>query len=320
MERGSGNGKGERGKRGEDGDGSGGGNRVYNSVMDMELHLGDCLELMKKIPPGSVDLILCDLPYGTTDRARQKNGGGSRLYAWDCKIDLAELWKHYTRVLAEDGNVVLTADQPFTSQLVLSNLAWFKYDLIWDKGRVSGFLHANSRPMKQTEDVLVFSPLGAAPSARAKGRHMTYNPQGLVPVNLKRFNDPKRLGNFLHAPSHLGANGQLLNGGEYRQKFTNYPREIMRFPLDECVHPTQKPVALLEHLIRTYSDEGDTVLDNCMGVGSTGAAAALANRKFVGMEIDREFFNIAKARLRTAAGVPKQNSRRGLQAAVARRR
>ena len=270
-----------------------------------------------KLPPGSVDLILCDLPYGTTDRARQKNGGGSRLYAWDCNIDLAELWAHYTRVLADDGNVVLTADQPFTSQLVLSNLAWFKYDLIWDKGRVSGFLHANSRPMKQTEDVLVFSPLGAAPSARAKGRHMTYNPQGLVPVNLKRFNDPKRLGNFLHAPSHLGANGQLLNGGEYRQKFTNYPREIMRFPLDECVHPTQKPVALLEHLIRTYSDEGDTVLDNCMGVGSTGAAAAAANRKFVGMEIDREFFNIAKARLRTAAGVPKQ---RGLQAAAARRR
>ncbi|MBE8158848.1 MAG: site-specific DNA-methyltransferase, partial [Betaproteobacteria bacterium] len=224
--------------------------------------------------------------------------GENRLYAWDCAIDLEKLWAHYRRILAADGNVVLTADQPFTSQLVVSNLEWFKYDLIWDKMRVNGFLHANSRPMKQTEDVLVFSPLGAAPAARVNNTHMTYNPQGLVSVNLKKVNSAKRLGNFLHTPAHMGANGKLLGNGEYRQKFTNYPKEIIKFPLDECVHPTQKPVALMEYLILTYSNEGDSVLDNCMGAGTTGVAAAKTNRRFIGMEINEEFFSIAAKRMR----------------------
>ena len=280
-----------------------------------KLHLGDCLELMKKIPPGSVDLILCDLPYGTTDRAGMKAKGANRLYAWDCAIDLAQLWEHYKRVLAADGNVVLTADQPFTSQLVMSNLEWFKYDLIWDKVRANGFLHANSRPMKQTEDILVFSPLGAAPASRSNRKHMTYNPQGLVPVDRQKFNSRKRLGNFLHTPHHMGANGKLLGNSSYRQEFTNYPKEILRFPLDKCVHPTQKPVALMAYLIRTYSDEGDTVLDNCMGVGTTGVAAVATKRHFIGIEINEEFYNIAKERMRASASRPKQSQHWDLQAA-----
>lgn len=264
------------------------------------LYHGDCLELMHGIPPASVDLILCDLPYGTTDRAGLKNKGENRLYPWDCAIDLKRLWAHYKRVLKPDGNVVLTADQPFTSQLVMSNPKWFKYDLIWDKMRANGFLHANSRPMKQTEDVLVFSPLGAAPASRTNNRHMTYNPQGLSPLRRKKNNSAKRLGNFLHTPEHMGKNGKLLGDGEYWQKWTNYPKEIIRFPLDECEHPMQKPVALMEYLILTYSDKGDTVLDNCMGVGTVGIAAANTGRQFIGIELKKEFFAVAKKRLRAA--------------------
>lgn len=265
----------------------------------MKLHHGDCLQVMQEIPPHSVDLILCDLPYGTTDRTGLGKKGENRLYEWDCELDLAELWTHYKRILASDGNVVLTADQPFTSKLIMSNLEWFKYDLIWDKCRTNGFLHANSRPMKQTEDILVFSPLGAAPASRKNGSHMKYNPQGLIPVSIKKNNNAKRLGNFLHTPNHMGKNGRLLGDSEYEQKFTNYPKEILRFPLDKCQHPTQKPVALMDYLVRTYSNPGDTVLDNCMGAGSTGIAALNNERKFIGIEISEEFFSMATERLGT---------------------
>lgn len=263
-----------------------------------KLYHGDCLKLMQKIPDRSVDLILCDLPYGTSDRTGLRKKGANRLYEWDCEIDLDKLWAHYKRVLAADGNVVLTADQPFTAKLIMSNLEWFKYDLIWDKCRVNGFLHANSRPMKQTEDIVVFSPLGAAPASRMSGKHMKYNPQGLLPVSIKKTNSAKRLGNFLHTPEHMGAKGKLLGSGEYEQKFTNYPKEILRFPLDKCLHPTQKPVALMDYLIRTYSNEGDTVLDNCMGVGTTGVAALNCGRHFIGIEINDAFFAAAQKRIR----------------------
>lgn len=262
-----------------------------------QLHQGDCLTVMKEIPAHSVDLILCDLPYGTSDRTGIGKKGVNRLYEWDCEIDLDELWSHYKRILAPDGNVVLTADQPFTSKLILSNLEWFKYDLLWDKCRVNGFLHANSRPMKQTEDIVVFSPLGAAPASRQNGKHMKYNPQGLIPVSIKKINSAKRLGNFLHTPKHMGKHGKLLGNSAYEQKFTNYPKEILQFPLDKCLHPTQKPVALMDYLIRTYSNPGDTVLDNCMGVGTTGVAAVHCGRKFVGIEINKKFFAIARKRI-----------------------
>lgn len=120
--------------------------------------------------------------------------------------------------------------------------------------------------MKQTEDIVVFSPLGAAPASIVNGQHMKYNPQGLQKVSIKKRNSAKRLGNFLYNPDHFGKNGKLISDKEYEQKFTGYPKEILKFPLDKCFHPTQKPVALMEYLIRTYSNEGDAVLDNCMGI------------------------------------------------------
>jgi site-specific DNA-methyltransferase (adenine-specific) len=151
--------------------------------------------------------------------------------------------------------------------------------------------------MKETEDVLVFSPGGAAAASRNTG-NMTYNPQGLIEKNVKKKNSAKRLGNFLHNPEHMGKNNKLLHETEYEQKYTNYPSEIIEFGLDKnAIHPTQKPVALMEYLIRTYSNEGEVVLDNCMGSGTTGVAAVNCNRNFIGIEMDEKYFNHAQQRI-----------------------
>ena len=259
---------------------------------------GDCLVEMKKIEDNSVDLILCDLPYGTTDRSGvEKKNGNNRLLKWDTVIPLESLWLEYKRVLKPKGAVVLTADQPFTSKLIMSNIEWFKYEWIWKKKKTTGFLLANYRPMKQTEDVIVFSPAGAAP-ASMPDRHMTYNPQGLIEKKVKKKNNPNRLGKFLHNPEHMGKGNKLLHETEYEQKFTNYPSEIIEFGLDsDVVHETQKPVALMEYLIRTYSNEGEIVLDNCMGSGTTGVACINTNRKFIGIEKKDEYYDAAKKRI-----------------------
>jgi site-specific DNA-methyltransferase (adenine-specific) len=255
---------------------------------------------MNKIADGSVDLILCDLPYGTTDRKGTENKGGNRLLGWDNVIPLDKLWEQYRRILKPLGTVVLTADQPFTSQLILSNLEWFKYEWIWKKKKTTGFLLANYRPMKETEDIVVFSPGGAAAASR-NGKNMTYNPQGLIEKNVKKKNNAKRLGNFLHNPEHMGKNNKLLHESEYEQKYTNYPSEIIEFGLDkDAIHPTQKPVALMEYLIRTYSNEGETVLDNCMGSGTTGVAAMNCGRNFIGIEMDQKYYQAAKERIESA--------------------
>lgn len=264
----------------------------------VELYQGDCLEQMNKVPDHSVDLILCDLPYGTTDRKGIKDKGNNRILKWDTVIPLDLLWKQYKRILKPLGTVVLTADQPFTSQLVMSNLEWFKYEWIWKKKKTTGFLLANYRPMKETEDVLIFSPGGAAAASSRNGKNMKYNPQGLIEKKIKKKNNPNRLGKFLHNPEHLGENNKLLHESEYEQKWTNYPSEIIEFGLDRnVIHPTQKPIALMEYLIKTYSDENDTILDNCMGSGTTGVAAVNTNRDFIGMEMDKEYFEIAKQRI-----------------------
>lgn len=258
---------------------------------------GDCLVEMNKIADGSVDLILCDLPYGTSDRKGTENKGGNRLLGWDNVIPLDKLWEQYKRVLKSNGTVVLTADQPFTSQLVLSNLEWFKYEWIWKKKKTTGFLLANYRPMKETEDIVVFSPAGAAAASR-NGGNMTYNPQGLIEKNVKKKNNPNRLGKFLHNPEFMGKNNKLLHDSEYEQKYTNYPSEIIEFGLDKNnIHPTQKPVALMEYLIRTYSNPGETVMDNCMGSGTTGVAALNCERNFIGIEADKDYFQAAKERI-----------------------
>ena len=270
-----------------------------------QLYLGNCLVEMKKIADGSVDLILCDLPYGTTDRKGIENKGDNRVLSWDTVIPLDQLWEQYRRVLRSSGTVVLTADQPFTSQLVLSNLEWFKYEWIWKKKKTTGFLHANARPMKETEDILIFSPLGASGCSKKANKNMTYNPQGLIEKNVKKKNSAKRLGKFLHQPEHMGSGNKLLHETEYEQKYTNYPSEIIEFGLDkDSIHPTQKPVALMEYLIRTYSNEGETILDNTMGSGTTGVACMNTNRNFIGIEMDENYYKIAEERIKNT--VPPQ--------------
>ena len=270
---------------------------------DLTFYQGDCLVEMDKIEDNSVDLILCYLPYGTTDRQGIKKKGDNRLLAWDTVIPLDKLWEQYKRVLKPLGAVVLTADQPFTSQLILSNLEWFKYEWIWKKKKTTGFLLANYRPMKETEDIVVFSAGGAAAASR-NGGNMTYNPQGLIEKNVKKKNNAKRLGKFLHNPEHMGAGNKLLHETEYEQKYTNYPSEILEFGLDkDSIHPTQKPVALMEYLIRTYSNEGEVVLDNCMGSGTTGVAAVRCNRNFIGIEKDDGYYSASCERIRSTVPV-----------------
>jgi site-specific DNA-methyltransferase (adenine-specific) len=265
--------------------------------MKVKLLQGDCLELMKKIPDGKIDLICCDLPYGTTDTHGAKKKS-NRLLEWDNIIPLDELWKEYKRILKPNGVVCLTADQPFTSQLIMSNLTWFKYELIWKKNITTGFLLANYRPMKQTEDVVIFSEGGASPSAKKAGNAMTYNPQGLIEKKVVKKNNKKRLGKFLMNEEFLGKNNSLLSEKEYNQEYTNYPKEIIEFSMDrDSIHPTQKPVSLMEYLIMTYSNEGETVLDNTMGSGTTGVACVRTNRNFIGMELNEEYFNKAKDRI-----------------------
>lgn len=250
------------------------------------LHLGDCLEVMKTIPDRSIDLILCDLPYGTT------------ACAWDSVIPFAPLWDHYRRIISPTGAIVLTGSQPFTSALVMSNPAWFKYSWVWEKNRASGHVHAKNKPMKKHEDVCVFSP-GNTLHASQSSKRMTYNPQGLIelaaPVTRKR-NDAGDDAVMAKRQSHKPT--AQTHGG--------YPTSIIKFDIpmnDIRFHPTQKPVDLMEYLVRTYTNEGDTVLDNCMGSGTTGVACMNLKRNFIGIELEQAYFDIADERISSALSV-----------------
>ena len=266
-------------------------------MMTIDLMRGDCLDLMKNIPDNSIDLICCDLPYGTTDVHGGKKSK-NRFLEWDNIIPLDKLWIEYKRILKDKGVVCLNADQPFTSKLIVSNLDWFRYEWLWKKNITTGFLLANYRPMKQTEDIIIFSPAGASASSAKGGNCMTYNPQGLVEKIVNKKNNKKRLGKFLLNEEFMGKNNVLLGEKEYTQKATNYPKEIIEFDMDrQSIHPTQKPVALIEYLIKTYSNEGDIVLDNCMGSGTTGVACVRTNRNFIGIEMDDNYFELAKERI-----------------------
>lgn len=229
--------------------------------MDYKLLLGDCLELMRDLPDRSVDLILCDLPYGTTSNK------------WDSVLPFGALWAEYSRI--SRGPIVLTASQPFTSALVMSRPDWFRHNWVWEKSSATGHLNAKRMPMKLHEDVLVFAK--DAPC---------YRPQGLQPFNRMT----KRCSNG----TNFGASGT-----ENFQEFTNYPRSIIRFAGDpKPIHPTQKPVALMEYLVRTYTNPGDVVLDNCMGSGTTGVACSNTGRRFIGIEMDAGYFEIAEKRIK----------------------
>ena len=237
----------------------------------INLMQGDCLELMATIPDGSVDMVLTDPPYGTT------------ACKWDSVIPFEPMWEQLKRVTKKNGSVVMTASQPFTSALVMSNVKMFKYDWVWNKSRPTGVLNAKRQPLRDKEDVLVFY-----------GSQCTYNPQGLVSVNKEVDTGATK------ANQRGNATGKILQtaSGKYTQEKGNYPRQVQKFAnAGRTVHPTQKPVALMEYLIKTYTNEGETVLDFAMGSGTTGVACKNLNRNFIGIELDEEYFKIAKGRI-----------------------
>ena len=230
----------------------------------IDLRQGDCLELMKDIPDKSIDMILCDLPYGTT-----KN-------KWDSVINLDLLWKQYERIIKDNGCIILFAQTPFDKVLGTSNLKLLKYEWIWQKDNGTGFLNAKKMPLKLHENILVFYK-----------NTPTYNPQmrkGFKPYSQKSGRGSSNYGEQIRVITE--------NDG------TRYPVDIVEFKRDKNkLHPTQKPVALLEYLIKTYTNEGNLVLDNCMGSGSTGVACKNLNRSFIGIELDKNYFKIAKERI-----------------------
>ena len=228
---------------------------------------GDCLEVMKDIPDKSIDMILCDLPYGTT------------ACKWDTIIPFEPLWEQYKRIIKDNGAIVLTASQPFTSALVMSNPKWFKYEWVWDKRLPSGFQIAKYRPMQRHENVIIFS--NGTPK---------YNP-------IMTEQKPRKGGGFKVSSS----SSPIKNvDGELRDYTEKYPQSILEFYKRDklMVHPTQKPVALMEYLIKTYTNEGDLVLDNAAGSGSTGVACKNLNRNYILIEKEPEYIDIINKRLK----------------------
>jgi len=235
---------------------------------------GDCLERMKEIESGSVDLILTDPPYGTT------------ACKWDSVIDLPLMWEQLKRIIKPSGAVVLFGAEPFSSILRSSNLKMFKYDWVWVKTKTQHFAQAPYRPMTEHEIVSVFSFGGNAKNANPR---MVYNPQGLVKCN-KVCKGKKA--------THSEHRMRLTDQQDYIQEWTGYPTTILHFSSEgKTVHPTQKPVALMEYLVKTYTNENETVLDFTMGSGTTGVACMNTNRKFIGIEMDDHYFDIGTKRI-----------------------
>lgn len=231
----------------------------------IDLKQGDCLELMKDIPDGSIDMIICDLPYGTT-----RND-------WDSIIPFQPLWEQYSRVIKNNGCIALFGDGMFTANLMMSNPKLWRYNLIWDKRSGCDFLNANIKPLKSHEDIAIFYK--AIP---------TYNKQFWYSTPYKGQKSGRPSSNYSKMHSVVSES----------QDGRRFPLCIISIARDaDRLHPTQKPVALLEYLIKTYTNEGDTVLDNCMGSGSTGVACINSNRNFIGMELDDNYFQIAKERI-----------------------
>ena len=245
---------------------------------------GDCLIEMSTIPDKSVNLILTDLPYGET---RSK---------WDKILDFDKLWEHYLRVITDNGAIVLFGNEPFSSMLRQSQPNYYRYDWKWVKNRATGFANCNYRPMRAYEDIMVFSKANA--SAGGKSNSMIYNPQGLIEVNKTKKNTANRKGLISYNNNNLGENNSLNGDSEYVQKYTNYPNNILYFDCEKkYVHPTQKPLELMKYLVLTYSNINDMVLDSCMGSGTTGVACKELNRDFIGIEIDKKYFDIASERI-----------------------
>ena len=229
---------------------------------------GDCLELMNDIPDKSVDMILCDLPYGVTQ------------CKWDAIIPFDKLWEQYNRIIKNNGAVVLFGSEPFTSLLICSNLKNFKYNWIWQKNKTTGFLNAKKQPLNDNETISVFYK-----------KQCTYNPQMTVAEKTYKRGMAKRSKSDCYGEEKDFV--QIETGLRYPKRIQYFNNNHTR----EQLHPTQKPVELLEYLIKTYTNEDEVVLDNCMGSGSTGVACINANRRFIGMEIEEKYFEIAKDRI-----------------------
>jgi site-specific DNA-methyltransferase (adenine-specific) len=233
-----------------------------------KIYQGDCLDVMQDIDDKSIDMILCDLPYGTT------------ACKWDNVIPFEPLWEQYKGIIKDNGAIVLTASQPFTSILVTSNLKMFKYEWIWEKSHPTGLFSAKYQPMKYHENICVF----------ANGKTI-YNPQ------LWRGEKNHRRNTKSHKTSHYGETvftEDTLNG-------IKYPKSIQKFISENNngkLHPTQKPVALFEYLIKTYTNENDLVLDNCIGSGTTAIACMQTNRNFIGIELEPKYCEIANKRIK----------------------
>lgn len=237
-----------------------------------EIYKGDCLEVMDKlIEQGvKVDAIITDPPYGTT------------ACRWDSVIPFDEMWVRLNKLIKHNGAIVLFGSEPFSSHLRMSNLKNYRYDWVWKKSYSTGFMNANKMPLKNTENVMVFYK-----------KLPTYNPQGVIEVNKIKTRKKDK--------SSTVYNDMGLKEGRYTQKFTNYPHHIIEtFKKEKTVHPTQKPIPLLEYLIKTYSNKDDLILDFTMGSGSTGVACMLTDRKFIGIELDEKYFEIAENRLKEA--------------------
>ena len=254
------------------------------AVSRSTLLLGDCLVEMDKIADKSVDMILCDLPYGTTS------------CKWDKVIPFEPLWKQYQRVIKDNGAIVLTASQPFTSVLACSNLKWFKYEWIWEKTMASNFATANKIPMKYHENILVFYK-----------KQPTYNPirEKRSEIGLERLkNSGKILNSTKGRTDHIDIKKPIYS--EY-DIHTILPKSVQKIKSEpngngRKLHPTQKPVDLMEYLIKTYTNAGETVLDNCMGSGTTGVACKKTGRHFIGIEKDENYYNVAVRRVSEYCG------------------
>ena len=255
--------------------------------MYVDLRLGDCLDLMKDIPDKSVDLICCDLPYGTT------------ACSWDVVIPFDLLWDHYNRILKMEGSVILFGSQPFTTLLISSNINNFKEELIWLKNKPASGMHSNKRHLKIHEQIEVFS----------NSSTYTYNPQKWLIsekefiTQRKTFKENEYVGNQIYGSTHRTRkvdNGERFPISIVSCKVPFTPQNRIKFydsSVDVRLHPTQKPLELLEYLVKTYSNVGDVVLDNCMGSGTTGIACVRTHRKFIGIEKDEKYFGIAKERI-----------------------
>lgn len=235
------------------------------------LMLGDCLERMKEIPDQSIDLVLTDPPYGTT------------ACKWDSIIPLDKMWLQLKRVIKSNGTIVLFGSQPFTTKLIVSNFDMFKYLLVWKKNTCTGFMQAKTKPLKSMEDIIVFGNFKLA----AQYFDGTYNPQGIKSNGNVNYSNQRK-------HDHITGNRK----SHVAESNKGYPKDILEFNSESnTVHPTQKPVNLMEYLIKTYTNEGETVLDFTMGSGTTGVACVRTNRKFIGIEKDEGYFNIAKERI-----------------------